>query len=67
MNDHMEAAIEAGAKALFEESQGLDQENDWGDDLPQEWREEWKYVARETITAALPHIREMIAEERKQS
>lgn len=52
MSDLHEARVEAAAKALFEESQGLDQGNDWNDPLPDEWRNEWKYVAGEVLAAA---------------
>ena len=45
--------VERGAKALFGESQELDQDNSWDDALPDEWREEWKYQARNVIEAAL--------------
>lgn len=58
----MSKAIEAAAKALFEESQELDQDNDWDDPLPDEWREAWKSAARETLSAALPHLTEGLAE-----
>jgi hypothetical protein len=55
-------AIEAAAQAIFEELQELDQDNSW-DDLPDEWRQEWLHTAREGIEAAMPHIREQIADE----
>ncbi len=56
-------AIDAAAEALFDEAQELDQENSWGDPLPDEWRESWRDAAREAIEAALPHLREQIAQE----
>lgn len=47
------AMVEAGAKALFEESQELDQDNSWDDPLPDEWRATWHEAAESVITAAL--------------
>ena len=47
------AMVEAGAKALFEESQGLDQDNSCDDPLPDEWRAAWHEAAEAVITAAL--------------
>lgn len=47
------AMVEAGAEALFEESQGLDQDNSWDDPLPDEWRAAWHEAAEAVITAAL--------------
>ena len=47
------AMVEAGAKALFEESQELDQDNSWDDPLPDEWRAAWRAAAEAVITAAL--------------
>jgi len=58
MTDQIPAeAVEAGARALFEESQELDQDNSWDDALPDDWREAWRYQAREVIVAALPFLR----------
>lgn len=45
--------VERGARALFEESQELDQDNSWDDPLPDEWRDAWRYQARCVIEAAL--------------
>lgn len=47
-----EAQVEAAAKALFDEMQDLDQDNDWGDPLPDEWRESWLSMARAALEAA---------------
>ena len=52
MSDLHDARVEAAAKALFEESQGLDQDNDWNDPLPDDWRNEWKHAASEVLAAA---------------
>ena len=52
MSDLHDARIEAAAKALFNESQGLDQDNEWDDPLPDDWRNEWKHVASEVLAAA---------------
>ena len=48
-----EEQIEAAARVLFEESQELDQDNSWDDELPDEWRETWRYMAEMCINAAL--------------
>lgn len=53
------AMVEAGAKALFEESQGLDQDNSWDDPLPDEWRAAWHEAAEAVITAALTAVWEV--------
>ena len=59
----MQNAIEAAAEALFEESQGLDQDNNWDDALPDEWRQTWLDAAESALYAMLPHLRAMIAQE----
>lgn len=59
----MQNAIEAAAEALFEESQGLDQDNNWDDALPDEWRQTWLDAAESALYAMLPHLRATIAQE----
>ena len=55
--------IEAGARALFEVSQELDQDNSWDDPLPDDWRQTWKDAAEEVITEALPLIKQQLVAE----
>ncbi|WP_435298519.1 hypothetical protein [Timonella sp. A28] len=56
-------AIEAAAQAIFKEAQGPDQDNSWEELRDNSWKENWRKLARNVLEAALPHIREHIAQE----
>ena len=41
----------------------LDQDNNWDDALPDEWRQTWLDAAESALYAMIPHLRAMIAQE----
>ncbi len=56
-------AVEAAARAIFEEQQDLEQDDSWDDDIPEDWRDEWLYVARAAITEALAVLQPTVPNE----